>query len=116
VYIGLGLDNGKIAICHSTGTRRGATTLSDSTWTFLAWVRRTNNTWDAYIGRGATVSKEITAQSFTTNPSNQYFRTVGYGYPYAGMTPPSALDGLQAYDVAFTDAEIQAVYAAGRGL
>ncbi len=103
VYLGLGLDAGKVAIANGS-VSRGATNVADGQWHHLAWVR-TNQSWDAYVDG----VREINGFGATSAPIYQYIRRIGSGYPYGGTTAPSQLDEIQIYDSALSASQITAL-------
>lgn len=103
VYLGLGLDAGKIAIANGS-IGRGTTTISDGQWHHLTWVR-INQRWDAYVDG----VKEINGFSATVSTGNQYIRRIGSGYPYGGTAAPTQLDEIQIYDKALGANQISAL-------
>lgn len=100
VYIGLGLDQGRVAIANGSIVR-GTTNVADGQWHHLAWAR-TGSTWQAFVdGR-----LEVNGFRATASPGNQYIRLVGGGYPYGGTASPTALDEVRIYDAALNQAGI----------
>ena len=109
VYIGLGLNEGKIGIAPAA---KGSTVIADDEWHMLVFVHKPNNgyRWDGYIDVNGVMTKEIDNLARTSSTNNQYVRSLGYGYPYSGTTQPTAIDGVQVYNTALTPDQIQEIY------
>jgi hypothetical protein len=101
VYIGLGVDSGRIAVANQ-GQFRGSRVVNDGQWHHLAWVRR-GNTWSGYVDGVL----DLVSATTLDNTGYQYIRQIGSGYPYANVVAPTHLDGVAIHDRALTDAELR---------
>lgn len=111
VYIGLGLNNGRIAV-GSAGQSTGTTSVSDEKWHMLTWVYKSNNTVDAYVDGNST--PEISSASATSSPSNNYLDHIGTTYPYGDVIPPNLVSGVQIYSQNLTTSQISEIFNAER--
>ena len=123
--MGLGLQDGKIAVCNKGKGARGVTDLTDGEWHMLAWVFDSGNTCGGvtatrmYAGDLAGnfgLEKEHCTTydcQCTTCLTNTYctLDRIGVGHP--SQQSPSALDGIQIYEVALTEAQLEEIYDTG---
>ncbi|MCK6544839.1 IPT/TIG domain-containing protein [Myxococcota bacterium] len=107
VYLGLGVDAGRISIANSNVVR-GTTNVSDGNWHQLVWVR-SGTTWSGYVDG----VQEFTNFSAYVGTSYEYIRQIGSGYPYGPVVGPAALDDLRVYGVALTAGEVRGLYRTG---
>jgi hypothetical protein len=113
VWCGFGLEDGVICVCGGGSATKGTTSMINGTWRMLAYVHKTNNNIDGYVDASGTMTKEITDKSVAGSTSYNRVSIIGAGYTYSGMTYPSALDAIQVYDGALTQAQIQAIFDKG---
>ena len=120
VYIGLGLQNGKIAVCNQNHGSRGKTNVVDGKWHLLAWV---------FSGRGTTTKLYASSADGKMNLEHEMQKTynchtgnafcglhnIGVGYPYRATTAPTDLDGIQIYNSALTTKQLQEIQAGAHG-
>ena len=120
VYIGLGLQNGKIAVCNQNHGSRGKTNVVDGKWHLLAWV---------FSGRGTTTKLYASSADGKMNLEHEMQKTynchtgnafcglhnIGVGYPYRATTAPTDLDGIQIYNSALTTKQLQEILAGAHG-
>jgi len=102
--IGFGVDDGKCAIAQTVVTR-GTTDVTDDNWHFLTWVHR-GATEDLYVNG----VKEGTATDTTSDFHLRPISEIGSGFAYTNVVAPTNLDGIQIYNVAFTDQEVLDLY------
>ena len=108
VYWGIGMDAGKICVASDGTVSRGTTNVNSNTWVHLAWTISSTTVVNAYVNG----VKEITNRQ--ANSSYPGIRYLGTGYAYAGVEPPTALDGVQVYSGVLSDADILSIYNAGK--
>ena len=109
VWCGFGLTNGKILVSADGSEVVGSSTVANGSWNCLAWVYKSSNYVDGYVNG----TKEITDANLTAQTSNNRVDMIGNGYPYSGVVAPSALDGIQIYSGALTQAQILEIYQNG---
>jgi hypothetical protein len=113
VYVGLGLNNGRISIgSNGDNSPQGSTIVSDEKWHMLTWVYKSSNNIDAYVDGDTTA--QISNKSASASPSNNLLDYIGATYPYANVLPPNALTGIQIYSQALTSTQISEIYNAER--
>lgn len=105
VYIGCGIDAGKISIVMDSIVR-GTADVADNNWHMLTYVHKSNNTMDAYVDG----SLQISGMNVNNYNGNRRLDYIGAGYWYNDSYPPSNLDAIQVYQGALTQAQIQQIY------
>jgi hypothetical protein len=110
VYLGLGVDAGKIAAGVNGVMSRGTTSVNTGTsWFCLAFVYKSNDRIDGYVNG----TKEITNADASGSTAYNRIDYIGSGYAYGGSVSPTQLDGIQIYDNELTQSQIQEIYNAG---
>jgi hypothetical protein len=112
VYLGFGLNNGRIAVGANGNQGTGTTLVADERWHMLTWVYKTNNTVDAYIDGSS--SAEISSYSTSSSPSNNLVDYIGATYPYGNVVSPNCVSGIQIYSQNLTTTQILEIFNAER--
>jgi len=115
VYLGFGLNNGRIAIgglAPSGGQTTGSTIISDEKWHMLTWVYKSNNTVDAYVDGNST--PEISNHNAGASPSNNNIDYIGATYPYGNTFSPNVAAAIQVYSQNLTTSQILEIFNAER--
>jgi Concanavalin A-like lectin/glucanases superfamily len=115
VYLGFGLNNGRIAIGGlgpSGGQTTGSTIISDEKWHMLTWVYKSNNTIDAYVDGNST--PEISNHNAGASPSNNNIDYIGATYPYGNTLSPNVAAAIQIYSQNLTTSQISEIFNAER--
>lgn len=105
VYMGFGLDGGKIAISENQGYRNGPN-VADGNWHMLTWTFDSSNRVNAWVDG----YQWIYNYKVQASPLNNRLDYIGIGYNYSGVLYPSQLDGVQIYNQILTDAQIKDIY------
>jgi hypothetical protein len=112
VYLGFGLDGGKIAVTEDRNIT-GGKVIADGNWHCLVWTINSNNRINAWVDG----YKVIFDYRTYTQPTNNRLDFIGRGYTYGGNTvAPTALDGIQIYNGVLSDAQIKEIASAGNSL
>jgi hypothetical protein len=104
VYGGFGIDEGKVAFGNNS-VYRGTTVIADGNWHHIALVFDGSNTFQMYadgVAEGSTFLR-----SDLTSPGALRCDSVGFHYPYAGVSVPDGVAGVQVIGRALTQSEIQ---------
>lgn len=112
VYLGLGLEFGKIAAAEYT-SYFGGKSIADNAWHCLVWTVNSSNRINAWVdGYQVLVNMRTYA-----SPANNRLDYIGTTYNYGGETvSPTNLDGIQVYNQVLTDSQIKEIATAGGSL
>eukprot|EP00949_MAST-11_sp_MAST-11-sp1_P002413 g2413.t1 len=117
VYIGLGLQAGKIALCNNRNSGqqvRGKTLLATGTWRMLVWSFSAATKCMTMYADGN--NRRMQEEAVFCAPWNCYsggycmLPVIGGGYAYAGHVAPAAMDEAQIYSDALTLSQVQKIY------
>lgn len=111
VYIGFGIDDGRIAVSEVYGVRAGPK-VNDGQWHMLAWTINSSNRISAFVDGYRQISDLKTYSSPTNNRADY----IGQGYSYPLAVPPSQLDGVQVYSGILSEAQLQEIYTSVMGI
>lgn len=106
VYLGCGVDDGKIAIGFNGITRGEA--CNDGNWHHLAFVHYSNNVMYAYLD--GKYQFNVNTGGYSSSKRLDYILS---GYAYSGCTAPTAVDGIKIYGDTLSGNQIRAMYYAG---
>jgi hypothetical protein len=106
VYMGLGTDDGKIAVGASGTQVRGTTNVATDEWVMLAWVYKSNDLIDGYVNG----VKEITDANVSSSTVYNRVDTIGSYVSSYSASSPTALDEIRIYDEELTAQQILDIY------
>jgi hypothetical protein len=112
VYVGLGLEFGKIAATEYT-SYFGGKSIADNEWHCLVWTVNTSNRINAWVDGYQVLVNMRTYQSPANNRLDYIAQTYNYGTPVAS---PTNLDGIQIYNQVLTDSQIKQIASEGGSL
>ena len=114
VWMGLGLDNGKLAIAEDGNFHRGTTNAASGNWMCMVWVYKSNDQVLGYINDSSgNMTNEVDTGANMGNTTYNKVPYIGTGYGYGGVSSPTALDAIQIFDNELTQSQIQAIYDKG---
>lgn len=106
VYLGVGVDDGKIAVGFNGITRGPA--CNDGNWHHLAFVHYANNGVYAYLD--GMYRFNVSTGGYASQKRLDHIMS---GYNYNGCTTPTAVDGVKIYGTAMSGNDIRAMIATG---
>jgi hypothetical protein len=106
VYIGVGVDEGKIAVAFNGMTRGGA--CNDGNWHHLAFVHYSNNYVYAYLD--GQYQFNVNTNGYASSKRLDHIMA---GYAYTGTAAPTAVDGIKIYGDTLSGNQIRAMVVTG---